>query len=33
LNPELTIDTSKMTVDESTRTVLNYLEEKGYVKF
>lgn len=33
LNPELTIDTSKMTVDESTRAVLNYLEEKGYVKF
>ncbi len=33
LNPELTIDTSKMTVDESTRAVLNHLEEKGYVKF
>ncbi|MEP9410969.1 MAG: adenylyl-sulfate kinase [Candidatus Brocadia sp.] len=33
LNPELTIDTSKMTVDESTRAVLNYLEEKDYVKF
>ncbi|MFN3532231.1 MAG: adenylyl-sulfate kinase [Candidatus Brocadia sp.] len=33
LNPELTIDTSKMTVDESTLAVLNYLEEKGYVKF
>lgn len=33
LNPELTIDTSKMTVDESTRVVLNYLEGKEYVKF
>lgn len=33
LNPELTIDTSKMTVDESTRAVLTYLEEKEYVKF
>ncbi len=33
LNPELTIDSSKLTVEESTRTVLNYLEEKGCVKF
>ncbi|MDN3513380.1 MAG: adenylyl-sulfate kinase [Candidatus Brocadia sp.] len=33
LHPELTVDTSKMTVDESTRAVLNYLEEKGHVKF
>lgn len=33
LNAELTIDTSKMSLEESTRTVLNYLEEKGYVKF
>ncbi len=33
LNPELTIDSSKLTVEESTRAVLNYLEEKGYVKF
>ena len=32
-NPELTIDTSKMSVEESTRAILNYLEEKGYVKF
>ncbi|MDR4507062.1 MAG: adenylyl-sulfate kinase [Candidatus Brocadiaceae bacterium] len=32
-NPELTVDTSKMTVEESTRAILNYLEEKGYVKF
>ena len=33
LNSELTIDSSKLTVEESTRAVLNYLEEKGYVKF
>ncbi len=33
LNPELTIDSSKQTVEESTRAILNYLEEKGYVKF
>jgi adenylylsulfate kinase len=33
LNPELTIDSSKLTVEESTRAVLNYVEEKGYVKF
>ncbi len=33
LNPELTIDTSKMSIEESTRAVLNYLEEKGYVSF
>ncbi len=33
LHPELTIDTSKMTIEESTRAVLNYLEGKGYVKF
>ncbi|ODS33165.1 MAG: adenylylsulfate kinase [Candidatus Scalindua rubra] len=33
LNPELTIDSSKLSVEESTRTILNYLEEKGYVKF
>ncbi|MCF6154325.1 MAG: adenylyl-sulfate kinase [Candidatus Brocadia sp.] len=33
LHPELMIDTSKMTVEESTRIVLNYLEGKGYVKF
>ncbi len=33
LNPELTIDSSKLTVVESTREILNYLEEKGYVKF
>lgn len=33
LNPELTIDTSTMTVDESTRAVVQYLEQKGYVKF
>jgi adenylylsulfate kinase len=33
LNPELTIDSSKLTVEESTRAVLNYVEEKEYVKF
>jgi adenylylsulfate kinase len=33
LNPELTIDSSKLTVEESTRAVLNYLEEKGYATF
>ncbi len=33
LNPELTIDSSKLSVEESTRTILNYLEEKGHVTF
>ena len=33
LNPELTIDSSKLTVEESARAVLNYLEENGCVKF
>ncbi|MBE7445243.1 MAG: adenylyl-sulfate kinase [Planctomycetia bacterium] len=33
LNPELTIDTSTMTVDESTMAILQHLEQKGYVKF
>ncbi|MBI3754646.1 MAG: adenylyl-sulfate kinase [Deltaproteobacteria bacterium] len=33
LNPELTIDTSNMSVEESTRAIISYLEEKGYVKF
>ena len=32
-NPELTIDTSKMSIEESTRAILNHLEQKGYVKF
>lgn len=32
-NPELTIDTSVLSVEESTRTILEYLEENGYVKF
>lgn len=31
-NPEITIDTSKTSVEESTRLILGYLEEKGYVK-
>ena len=33
LNPELTVDSSTLSVEESTRVILNYLEEKGYVKF
>ena len=33
LNPELTIDTSKMSIEESTRAIIAYLEDKGYVKF
>jgi len=33
VNPELTIDTSMMSIEESTRAILNYLEQKGYVKF
>lgn len=33
LNPELTIDTSNMSVEESTRAIISYLEEKGYVRF
>ena len=33
LNPELTIDSSKLSVEKSTRAILNYLEEKGYVTF
>ena len=33
LNPELTIDSSKLSVEKSTRAILNYLEGKGYVTF
>jgi adenylylsulfate kinase len=33
LNPEIIINTSEMSVEESTRTIISYLEEKGYVKF
>ncbi len=33
LNPELTIDSSELSVEESAREILNYLEEKGYVTF
>ena len=33
LNPELTIDSSKLSVEESTREILNYLAGKGYVTF
>lgn len=32
-NPEITIDSSELSVEESTRVILNYLEEKGFVKF
>ncbi len=32
-NPELTIDSSELSIEESTRAILNYLEEKGFVKF
>ncbi|CAN5273918.1 adenylyl-sulfate kinase [soil metagenome] len=30
-NAELTVDTGAQTLDESAETVLNYLEEKGYI--
>ena len=33
LHPELTIDSSKLSVEESTRAILNYLEKKSYVTF
>ena len=33
LKHEITIDTSKMPVEESTRAIIKYLEETGYVKF
>lgn len=33
LNPELIIDSSKLTVEESTRKILNYLETKKYITF
>jgi adenylylsulfate kinase len=33
LDPELTIDSSKLSIEESTRTILNYLEAKAYVTF
>ncbi len=33
LHPELTVDTSKMSVEESTKAILGYLEEKNYVNF
>jgi adenylylsulfate kinase len=31
VNAELTVDTGSQTLDESAETVLNYLEEKGYI--
>ncbi|MBI5599006.1 MAG: adenylyl-sulfate kinase [Deltaproteobacteria bacterium] len=33
LKPEITIDTSIATVEESTRRILGYLEDKGHIKF
>lgn len=33
LHSELTVDTSKMSVEESTKAILGYLEEKNYVNF
>jgi adenylylsulfate kinase len=32
VNPELTVDTGSQTLDESAQTVINYLEEKGYIE-
>ncbi|MBI5328415.1 MAG: adenylyl-sulfate kinase [Deltaproteobacteria bacterium] len=33
LNPEIIINTSEMSVEESTRAIISYLEKKGYVRF
>ena len=33
VKPELIVDSSTLSVEESAREILNYLEEKGYVKF
>ena len=33
LNHEITIDTSKMSVEEAARVILSYLEKDGYVRF
>lgn len=33
LHPELMIDTSQMSIEESTKAILGYLEEKNYVSF
>ena len=33
LNPELTIDSSRLSVEGSARVILHYLEEKGHVIF
>lgn len=33
LTPELTLDTSKLSVEDSVITILSFLEEKGYVRF
>ncbi|MFQ5585417.1 MAG: adenylyl-sulfate kinase [Thermodesulfobacteriota bacterium] len=32
-NAEITLDTSKMSLDECVRSILSYLEEKGYIQF
>ncbi len=32
-SPEITINSSKLSIEESTRVVLNYLEENGYIFF
>jgi adenylylsulfate kinase len=33
VNPEITLDTSKVTLEECVRTILGCLEERGYVTF
>lgn len=33
LNPEMTLDTSLLSVEDSVRTLLGYLEEKGHISF
>ncbi|MBI5048277.1 MAG: adenylyl-sulfate kinase [Deltaproteobacteria bacterium] len=33
LNPEMIVNTSEMSVEESTRAIISYLEKKEYVRF
>lgn len=33
MNPEIIIDTSMMSVEQSTKNILKYLENNGYIKF
>lgn len=33
LSPEITIDSSRLSIEESTRAILNYLEKNDYVRF